>query len=233
MIRFVLMTAAYFAGFGLVNAVRNGLREQKVSSGVNKVLTFVFSFIFLSLFYTGIIWATLSLADGTIFASDSETYEYRGETFTVYHDELPLTVGDLLGTSDEGYSMRRQVSMSPLAQRTEGRQQARLDAENSAEMPGMEYTVTKISIPALYEWCRDDLIHEKQDTVVDDEVVYMDAWERSDAAPWNANEAYRHLWLEGYTNEYLLFYEDRIVEIRFDWEPDEAQMAVVAEKLAE
>ena len=69
MIRFVLMTAAYFAGLGLVNAVRNGLREQKVSSGVNKVLTLVFSFIFLSLFYTGIIWATLSLADSTAWGA--------------------------------------------------------------------------------------------------------------------------------------------------------------------
>lgn len=231
MVRYILMMAVYFAGLGLVNVIRNALKKRKVSSGVNKVFTFAFSFVFFSLFYSVIIWATLGLTDSKIFTSDSETYEYRGDTFTAYHDELPLTVGDLLGISNEGYSMRLRGSMTPLAQKTEGSQEPRLDAEDAMEMPGLDYTVTKISIPALYEWCRDDLIREKQDTVVDDELVYLDVWERSDASPWKAEEAYRRLRIEGYSNEYLLFYSDRIIEIRFSWEPDEQQMQTAAEKL--
>ena len=53
-----------------------------------------------------------------------------------------------------------------------------------------------------------------------------------DAAPWSAAEAYQIYHEEGYyLNWYLLCYENRIVEIRFDWEPTPEQMETVRQKL--
>lgn len=47
-----------------------------------------------------------------------------------------------------------------------------------------------------------------------------------------ANEAYRlYDSNSGASNEYLLCYDDFLVEINFSWEPTVEQMAVVGEKL--
>lgn len=62
-------------------------------------------------------------------------------------------------------------------------------------------------------------------------IIFVDHYEEIDAAPWLAEEAYQLHWSEGILNKYLLCYEDRIVEIDFDWEPTETQMRIVAEKL--
>ena len=53
-----------------------------------------------------------------------------------------------------------------------------------------------------------------------------------DPSPWGANEVYRLYQEEGwYMNWYLLCYEDRIIDIRFDWEPTTDDMAIVNQKL--
>lgn len=62
-------------------------------------------------------------------------------------------------------------------------------------------------------------------------MVLPDHYDAIDAAPWGAVEAYRNYWGDSYMNRYLLCYEDRIVEIRFDSEPTEEQMRIVTEKL--
>lgn len=49
--------------------------------------------------------------------------------------------------------------------------------------------------------------------------------------PWLAEEAYQLHWSEGILYKYLLCYEDRLIEIEFDWEPTEEQMKIVSEKL--
>lgn len=74
-------------------------------------------------------------------------------------------------------------------------------------------------------------MNKRSDTVVEEGIIFVDHYEEIDAAPWLAEEAYQLHWSEGILNKYLLCYEDRIVEIDFDWEPTETQMRIVAEKL--
>ena len=53
-----------------------------------------------------------------------------------------------------------------------------------------------------------------------------------DPTSWGANEVYRLYQEEGwYMNWYLLCYEDRIIDIRFDLEPTIDDMAIVNQKL--
>ncbi len=233
MARVVLTFGAYLIGTGLINGLRNYLRGRQVSSSCNKILSLVASFAFYFVIFSGITAGTIWLSDSWITGSDRETYQYEGQTFTAYHDELPLTVSDLLGISDEGYSMRKVSRITPLAEKDVVYQYPRLDAENSDDMPGLDYRVSRFRIPSLYEVCRDQFIENTQNGEKGNETGYLDSYEPSDAAPWHAEEAYRHQWIEGYADEYVLFYGDRIIWIRFDWEPDEEQMKTVAEKLAE
>lgn len=229
--RVLLTTLVYAVGAVLINGVRNALRKRKASPGVNKVVSFLVGFLFLFTLLMVVNIGMMVLND-TVFAdSDEESYEYEGNTFTAYHDELPLTLEELLGIPSDGYSMRRWYEGSFLLQRSEMSQYPRFDAEDFREMPDMSYTVTHISVPALYGICREDLLNDAQNTVSDGEVIYRDFYEPVDPVPWGAKEAYRRYHLESYTNQYLLFYSDRIIEIRFSWEPDEQQMQTAAEKL--
>lgn len=129
--------------------------------------------------------------------------------------------------------MHKVSRITPLAERVVVNQYPRLDAENVDEMPGLVYRVSRFCIPFLYEACRDAFIESNQSGEKEDETGYPDSYESSDPAPWYAYEAYRHHLIEGYADEYVLFYCDRIVWIKFEWEPDEDQMKTVAEKLAE
>lgn len=61
--------------------------------------------------------------------------------------------------------------------------------------------------------------------------VFIDHYEPADPAPWGADEAYQRHWSEGVLNDYLLFWGDRIVELKFYWEPTPEQIAAAAEKL--
>ena len=99
-------------------------------------------------------------------------------------------------------------------------------------MPDLSYTLTIIKVPALYDLCKESALNKRSDTGVEDGFVLVDHYEKIDAAPWLAIEAYQRHWSESVLNEYLLCYEDRIIEIDFfNWEPTEEQMKIVAEKL--
>ncbi len=113
-------------------------------------------------------------------------------------------------------------------------QHPRLDAENFKDMPHLEYTITDIKLPFLYDICKDRLLREQDDTS-DDRIQEgsKNVYEAQDAAPWGAQEVYRLVARNsGPMNWYLLCYEDCIIEIKFDWEPTPEQISIVVEKLS-
>ena len=82
--------------------------------------------------------------------------------------------------------------------------------------------------------CKNQTIDKKDETDNADipegfKRVYLE----QDPTPWKANEVYQLAYQDsGALNSYLLCYDDRIIEISFDWEPTAEQMAIVAEKLS-
>lgn len=215
----------------LVNGVKGFLKRRKASRMVNRTVTILFYFAF-AFFVMGVItWGMLAASRRGIFERGGETYKYNGMIFTVYKDELPLTVEDLLDISHEGYSRERRDNESLLLRKCVASQRPRYDAEQFVQMPSLEYTIIEVKLPFLYELCKNSLLKERKDEMEDGQVVFAEHYEPSDAEPWRAKEAYRLYWSEGYIDHYLLCYEKRIVEIAFFWEPTPEQMAVVAEKL--
>ncbi len=88
-------------------------------------------------------------------------------------------------------------------------------------------------MPGLYEWCKNEMFRDLDETDDDDiPVGHRLVLKEQDPTPWGAKEVYRLYQEEGwYMNWYLLCYEDRIIDIRFDWEPTAADMAIVNQKL--
>lgn len=225
----LLYTAAVIV---LVNGMKGLLKRKKAPRTVNRTVTFLFSFV-LAFSMMGIItFGVLRALQNGLFERDRETYEYNGSTFTVYMDELPLTVEDLLDVQYDGYIREQRSDESLLLGQFVMRQHPRFDAEKFVEMPSLEYTITEIKLPFLYEFCKNSLLNERKDEVVDGQVVFADHYEPVDAAPWQASEAYRLYWSGGYTDRYLLCYKKRIIEITFFWEPTSEQITVVADKLS-
>lgn len=216
----------------LVNGVKELLKRKKTPRGVNRALTLLSSFV-LSFGMMGVItFGLIRATQNGFFERGRETYEYNGATFTVYMDELPLTVEDMLDIQYDGYIRERRSSESLVLGQFVMRQHPRFDAEKFAEMPNLEYTITEVKLPFLYDFCKNSLLNERKDEVIDGQVVLADHYEQVDASPWRANEAYRLYWSGGYIDRYLVCYENRIIEIAFFWEPTSEQMAIVADKLS-
>lgn len=227
----VLYTASLIV---LVNGIKGLLKRKKAPRAVNRTVTILLSFV-LSFTMMGVItFGILRASQNGFFERDADTYEYNGATFTIYMDELPLTVENLLDISYDGYIKERRSEESLLLGQFVMRQHPRFDAVNYKDMPDLEYTITEIKLPFLYDFCKDSLLSERKDEkTAEGQVDFYDHYEPIDPTPWKAREAYRLYWSYGhFLDRYLLCYEKRIVEIVFFWEPTPEQMAIVADKLS-
>ena len=84
-------------------------------------------------------------------------------------------------------------------------------------------------MPALYDTIKESLLKERQDEIHND-YIFTDHYEPVDATIWNANEAYQLHWSGSILNTYLICWENRIIEIKFYWQPTPEQIAVAVEK---
>lgn len=225
----ILMCIYIPALFIIVNATKDFLKRIKASRGVNRTLTimtsFIVSFALMGLITFGTLWAS---NHGMFREKNEETYEHRGMTWVIHQDEIPLAVEELVDVTYDGYIKERRGNESFLLGQYVMQQRPRLDADGYAKIPQIEYTVTYVKIPALYEWCKERLIYEKEELWGIDKQDYREV----DAQSWGAKTAHRlYDPVYGAENYYLLCYEYVIVEIDFDWEPTTEQMKIVGEKL--
>ena len=229
--RFIVIVMCFYmpALFVIVNAMKEFLKRKKASRGVNRTITVITSFVASFAMMGIIIFGTLYASEQGFFADkDEETYEHNGMTWVIYQDELPLVVEDLVDVGYNGYIKERRGDETFILGQLVLRQYPRYDAEDYANVPRLEYTMTVVKVPALYEMCKERLIYERE------ELHYYGEEEcrAEDAAPWGANEAYRVYDLTyGVENQYLLCYDNLLVEIEFDWEPTVEQKRIVGEKL--
>lgn len=217
----------------LSNAIRRILKRKKVPRNINRVVTISASFVLSFCMMGVIIFGVLRASENGFFNSDSVNYKYNGAAFTAYMNELPLTVEDLLDIQYDGYVRKRRSSESLLLGQFVMRQYPEFETEYIPEMPELRYAITEVKLPFIYVFCKESMLNAGKDEQVNGQRVSYVYYEAVDPMPWDAEEAYRLYWSDGYYFErYLLCYERRIVEITFGWEPTAEQMAVAAEKLS-
>ena len=210
------------------NAIKGKLKQRGASRRVNLALSIgsilIFYFCFLGAMVSVMIHGDFS------FRSKSEpvgTYEYHGRVQEIYNDPLPLVIEDLT-TMAGSWSKEADHQETGLVAYTEYDQRSLLT--EPPEVKDLYYTITEIKIPFLYDWVKQTVLNSRQDEVHGD-FVLTDHYEPVDASLWMAEEAYQLHFSDSILNTYLVCWENRIVEIKFYWEPTAEQIAKAAEIL--
>ncbi len=208
-----------FAG---VNLMKRFLKSRKVSTGVNRTITIATSFVLsFSIMFLGVRFVMNNVRNVMEKQAGVETYEHRGMTWEVYHDELPLVVEDFAEVDYDQYSCQLEVSETFLAAEYEATQRPRMDA---LEYPDLEYRIVRVKVPLFYEMCKQEMIEGR----------YRAQYQAVDAEIWQADEAYREYREEEPQNRFLICWGNKLAEISFATFEDgitDEMISIAAEKL--
>ena len=216
--------ANFFIVFGtifFVNFIKQGLKKAKATRGMNRFLTFAACFILPVILTTALVYFGITAAGKGWFTNDTA------------EQKVPLTLSDFIEINEDRYIEENQIHQTFLLGQQTYHHRMSWDVEGNSTAPDLKYTIVTVKAPFLYDWCKRQMYQDQDETHTDEwpvgnRRVYME----QDAAPWKAKEVYRIYSEEGWwENLYLLCYEDKLVEIRFDWEPSAEDMAITAAKL--
>lgn len=209
---------AYVVVFSSVNGTKRTLKRRKASAGVNRAITLSLDVI-LSVILVGAVMFLFirGLQSGAISVEQEIS--------------APLSASDLTGVDEEKYLTTVSVEMTPFLDRREV--WSRTGFDQAEELPGMEYVLVNVHVPWIYdacfrELCRDSVVDvafpiQKEYTCVQYETI--------DPTPWGADEVYQFS-LEGELQQtYILCWQDKLVQLKADWDLTAEQMAVAGEKL--
>ena len=211
-----------------VNVVKKKLKLKGVSRRVNMAVSlgsvFLLTVLFMGVLVSAIIGSGITLTGNS---KPVGSYDHNGGTRYIYDDPLPLVIEDLMDL-DGKWSKEMDQQETGLVSYTEYEQRA-LWTEPQ-EVPNLSYTIIDIKAAFLRDYIRQAVLNSRQDEVHDD-FVFTDHYEPVDATIWDADEAYQLHWSDTIMNTYLLFWDNRIVEIKFYWEPTTEQIVQAAEIL--
>ena len=152
-------------------------------------------------------------------SSNPETYiSNDGYEQYAYKDDIPLRMEDMgLAVYSKQYSYELIEQKSAVVTITEASQTPRSNVENYYGLPCLDYTVYEIKWQFLLERCLENLLNNNGS---------HRAYEQIDKTVWKAEKAYKKS-----IYNYLLCYDDKIVELNSSWEITPEQAAIVAEAL--
>ena len=151
------------------------------------------------------------------------TYTIYGIELDVFADEIPLRVEDLTNTKQKEWSTEDHTQKSFLIANHQYRQWA-LTQE---DVPELTYQVIDIKLPSVYALCKNDLLDSRKDTVKNGEVLFVNHYEPIDPTLWGAKEAYQELWDNKLSSQYIICYEDKIVQLNPNWNLTADQITIV------
>ncbi len=200
----------FLAGFPLVNGVKAFLKKKKVKAGTNKALTFAASFTLAFVLMGALTAVTILGIRNGAFKSDLK--------------ELPFTIGELLDVDDSDYLKTRGKEDSIML----GQYRSSQHPNTYDHSPTMQYTITEVKMPFLYDFVVDTLYHHYDEWKGwNSEYEYIE----TDATDWGASKAWE-LYRNGESdNAFLICYDKYILEISVDWELTDEQKHLICEKV--
>ena len=217
----------WLAAFALIllltNTAKSALKDMRAPRAVTRAVIAIMS-VMLAAALTGGMTALIFRGIRSGWMADRkpvEVYEYEGMTWEVYQDDIPLRIEDLTDTNYTRWSTEARTSETVLVSFREYTQRPRMDA---LKEPDLDYDIVEVKAPFLYGICKKGMLERYW---FNDPEEYRSTYRPIDAAPWGAAEAYQlYHFQDSPSARYLLCWEDRIVEIRFDETPTAAQMAL-------
>ena len=198
----------FLAGFPLVNGVKSYLKKKKVKAGTNKALTFAASFTLAFVLMGALTAVTILGIRNGAFESDLK--------------ELPFTIGELLDVDDSDYLKTHGEDNSIIL----GQYRSSQHPNTYEHSPTMQYTITEVKMPFLYDFVADTLYHHYDEWKGwNSEYEYIE----TDATAWGASKAWE-LHRNGESdNAFLICYDKYILEISVDWELTAEQKQIIKE----
>ena len=199
----------------LANGAKDVLKRLKAPRWVNIAVTFGI-IIVLTLGGTAGMTALIFRNSGWLEGHPpAETYEYQGWTWSVYHDDIPLRIEDLVDTDYGQWSTEARVDTSFLITHGTYTQRPRMDTPGQ---PDLEYEIVTVKAGFLYGLCKNDFISwaERHNKELPQE--NWDEYRPVDASAWGADEVYRLYYSGEPVNQFLVCWPDRIAEVQFDWD---------------
>lgn len=218
-----------FAVIICVMSIQSLMKRKGVPTGTNRTVTLLLTAV-LTVAVTGLIFpVTGCIMELPVWEENREVrqFEWNGHYFDIYSDDIPLRVEDLADASSPDYSYEAREQGSFLLKKGEYSQMVWA----SSEYPEMSYVVYTTQIPAIYDLCAREVITpmDYPAGAYENGELFYDTYIPQEAAPWGAETVYRRYAGEQPDNHYVLCYKNTIVIFRPNWEPTEAQMAVVGE----
>lgn len=207
----------------LTLGVKTLLKRLGAAAAVNRVVTIAAAFLVTFGLLGLMTWMVLHGSRNEA----PEYYDIQGYRWPIYHDAIPLRVEDLTEVDYEYYSTHLICQGSPLLEKTTCRQDG---VPNGEEVPELDYEIMDVRLGCLYGLCLENYMDLTLWNEGEEEICYR--YEPVDPTPWQAEAVYRKQMGETWTNDYVICWEDRIVEFRSSWDLTEAQITVAAEKLS-
>ncbi len=202
----------FLAGFPLVNGVKSFLKKKKVKAGTNKALTFAASFVLAFVLMSAVSLVTIMGIKNGAFESDLK-------------DPI-FTIGELLDVDDTDYLKTRGKEDSIIL----GQYRSSQHPNTYEHSPTMQYTITEVKMPYLYDFAVDTLYHHYDEWKGWDSVYeYVEI----NAEEWGASKAWQ-LYKDGKADTaFLICYDKYILEISVDWELTARQKQLIGNKICE
>ena len=169
-----------------------------------------------------LVWILFAPSDSRGVDYPDDQYDWGPFHYSIYDDEMPLYMDDLILVPKADYSNHLEETSSPLLRKTKGEIELRYDRRDGNDAPReLEYTVWTTWSSGLLDLA----VADERNTV----------WKGQHYAPIPAAfgaESVWQLYQDGTAqNQYLLRFEDRVIEIRFPFAPNGEQLALAAQKL--
>lgn len=213
-------------------AMQKQLKKENASKNTNRIITIGFGIVLsVSMIVMVVMFIIAASSQGML--TGEETYIHNGATFTLYNDDMPITLGDFGVQETKDYVKENQHRSTFLLEYSDCYQHPRFDRKNYRNLPDLEYTLIKVKADFLYDFCLKTIMDDRQDILPGDGEEYRRMYHTTDPAPWGANGAWQLMdSTDSFAGWYLVCYDDYILEIRCDVAFDTVAMAAIGHKLA-
>lgn len=221
--RYLLVGLSFLILPLLIRLFSQWMRKKSVSKAANLVvsvlLTVVLVFTCIPVGSYFLIRYTRSNDHNVV-----DTYEWRGHTFQIYDDPLPLSIEDLMEAEDVRWSKEARIHETFLVKKAEYRQDPVISDAGTA--PDLKYSVIDFKAPWFYRFCKNAMVRNTRDLP-----ELRNSYAPVDGAAWESDEVYQEYFSTGFLHDYIVCWEKRILNIRFYWEPTPEQIAIVVAAL--
>lgn len=218
----IIMMASAMLIFGFTG----WMKKTGFSREDNRAYTILATVVISVVVATLSAWAVVSVLNKLPDDHVKDTYEFNGITVTRYGDDVPLTVEQLTGESNEDYSTYKQVESSILIDRLVASQYRKFGEGDGSSL---RYVVVDVKWELLFNACLKEYLTMYHDQQIID--IFGDEFYREfhpiDPATWGADRVWQLYSQEEPMSEYLLVYGNRIVNFDFSQEPTQEQKGIV------